>query len=155
MAEFLSEQQLDEKVVPKNKTTPAKRKRGRPKGSKNKPKEPPSSLELTDVEQEGTLEWCRAVFWAVQHMATPRMTQTKAGSLLRYTQWKIARKDPMKFSLQLVPKAMSMLEKVKPDDQGGVVEAEEKSVAELQAFLDRATKEAFEDDIRELSEGVK
>lgn len=103
-------------------------------------------MELTEIEQEGSLEWCRAVLWAAQHMSKSRMTQKQAGGLLRYSTWKVARENPKEFSLQLVPKAIMILEKIKPDDDGGVVELEERSVAELEKFLDRAIDEAFEEE---------
>lgn len=85
--------------------------------------------------------WALDVFWAYEHMGE-RVKKDDAGPG-RYALWKFAREDPSKFIGQILPKAMSLLEKArdKEGDDQVVVEAERKGITELRLTLKEALAE--------------
>lgn len=89
--------------------------------------------------------WAADCYWAYEHLGD-RVTRAKAGTAARFAQWKMAAKDPEYFVMQVMPKAMTMLEKArdKAGDEDGVSRAEQKSIAELQRILTAAIAEAGE-----------
>ena len=93
-------------------------------------------------DEQSAIAWARAVMWAAKHTGT-RVTKKTAG-LQRYSLWKIANDDPQAFNVQLVPKAIGLLDKLKrPDEDMAVDAAERSSIAELQELLEGAIAESL------------
>lgn len=118
----------------------------------------PDSAGIPDTERDPSREnpgdnaisaregyaWAADCFWAYDNMGG-KMTQAKAGSAGRYYQWKMATKNPEQYVMQVLPRAMTMLEKARDkagDDANVVVRAEEKQIAELQSILTAAIAES-------------
>lgn len=127
---------------------PVKRKRGRPRKNPAPGSGAPSVAPVGDVggppkEDAAAIEWCRAVLWAAEHVNTAKMTERKAGNLLRYSLWQFGRDNPKELVVQLVPKALTLLDKNKGTGEGDdVIEAENMAVKELETLLDGALQEA-------------
>lgn len=96
-----------------------------------------------DPDDKAALTWCRAVLWAADHMHDDDMTVEKAGNKLRFSMWQSAQKYSKELLIQLVPKALQILDRNR--DDGSTVEAnaaERKSVQELKELLAGAIEES-------------
>lgn len=120
-----------------------KKKRGRPKGSKNKPKTPEVvELPPEPSDDAASVEWAKAVKFAVENMNTAKMTITKAGGKLRHSMWQAAREFPKELLVNLMPKALAILDRNQDQAQAEVAEAERKPIRELEELLERAVAES-------------
>jgi len=124
---------------------PTTRKRGRPKGTtkkalaaKNAPTVVPAELD----DDKAAVEWARAVMWAAEHIRVSKITKRKAGNAMRYTYWQLGQDNQKQLLVDLVPKALMILDKNKGEgDQSGVVLAEQKNINDLKALLERVLEE--------------
>lgn len=116
-------------------TPPTKKKPGRPK----KPPVTPS-LEGDDV---GSIDLARAIQFAVENLNKTNMTPRKAGSKLRFALWQAGQADAKGLLLNLLPKAMTIIDKQtnhKVEDEE--TRREEAAVKEIDELLEAAIEEA-------------
>lgn len=100
--------------------------------------------EELDPEDRAAVTWCKAVLWAAENMNDKSMTISRAGSKLRYSMWESAQEYPKELLVQLVPKALAILDKNKQMDEGDEVEeAEKEGIQELEEMLKTAIEEAL------------
>jgi len=105
-------------------------------------------IEAVDSDNMG-LDVARAILWAAENISTARITKRQAGSALRYAYWQYGRKERTKLLVDLVPKALSIIDKNKtPAEDANIEAAERKAFKELEMFLDSAVEE-FEKEVRE------
>ena len=105
--------------------------------------EQPPTDETVDLDDQAALTWCRAVIWASGNMHDDNMTLKKAGSKLRYSMWQSTKKYSKEMLIQLVPKALQILDRNKDDGTSAETEAvERKSVADLKELLAGAIEES-------------
>lgn len=104
-------------------------------------------VDATNAATAGLREghaWAIDAFWAYENLGE-KMTRQKAGTSARWAQWQSARKDTGYFLMQILPKAMQLLERAR--DKGAdadMVEREErKEIAKMQRVLKEAIKEAI------------
>lgn len=96
-----------------------------------------------DPDDRAALTWCRAVLWAAENMNESKMTLGKAGSKLRYSMWQSAKEYPKELLIQLVPKALQIIDRNKDDGTSAESDAaERKSVQELKELLAGAIEES-------------
>lgn len=99
---------------------------------------------ITEDTVEGTLEWCEAVLWAAKHVNTARMSERRAGSKLRYSLWQFGRGNTKELVVNMVPKALTILDKNKqPEEIEAMEEAEKTPIAELEKLLETTLEEAL------------
>ena len=97
--------------------------------------QPPAESNI-DPDDKAALTWCRAVLWAAEHMNEKKMTERKAGNKLRFSMWQSAQDYPKELLIQLVPKALQIIDRNKEDGSTAeAVASERKSVAELKELL--------------------
>lgn len=98
--------------------------------------------EVTSYARE-SYAWAEDSFWAFENMGNT-MTKKKAGSASRLAMHKYAKNNPDQFLGQILPKAMTLLEKAraKEGDTDEIIRAEQKSIAELRKLLKMAVEEA-------------
>jgi len=121
---------------------PPKKRRGRPKGWR-KPKPEAAPVAVPNNDDEAGIEWARAVVWAAEHVHVAKMTKRKAGNAMRHTYWQLGRDNQKQLLVDLMPKALSILDKAKgKGDDTGIIIAEEQNIAELSALLAQARAEA-------------
>lgn len=116
-----------------------KRKRGRPKKSEQ------PQVETPDDVNQSAVEWAHAILWAVENVGQSKMSKQKAGSATRHALWEFGRENTKALVVNLMPKAMSILEKqdaMRVDDE--VAAAEEKAVDEIDKLIKDAIEEAKE-----------
>ena len=104
----------------------------------------PFSPEETANIVRVTHRWASDCFWTFEHLGD-RMTLAKAGNAGRWGLWQMAKNDPERFLNQILPKAMSILDRAidkSGDGEDIIVKAERKNIAELQDILRRAVAEA-------------
>lgn len=110
---------------------------------------PPSSVEnsaepapLVDGPTEGH-RWALDCYWAYENMGG-KPTRAKAGTAARFALWQMANKDTGIFVMDIMPRAMALLDKAraKSSDTDMVVRKENKKIAELQEILRGAIEES-------------
>ncbi len=105
--------------------------------------EPEPAENNIDPDDKAALSWCKAVLWASEHMHDKSMTVEKAGSNLRFSMWQSAQKYSKELLIQLVPKALQIIDRNKDDGSSAeTADAERKSVAELKELLAGAIEES-------------
>ena len=105
--------------------------------------EQPPAENSIDPDDKAAMTWCRAVLWASEHMHDKKMTVEKAGSKLRYSMWQSAQDYSKEVLMQLVPKALQILDRNKDDGTTAeAADAERKSVVELKELLAGAIEES-------------
>lgn len=83
--------------------------------------------------------------WAAENSGQSKMSKQKAGSTMRYALWEFGRENTKELVVQLVPKAMAILDKhFSGQDEEGVVREEERSIKEMEKLLAAAIKESQE-----------
>lgn len=103
----------------------------------------PEQVAETPDDQTAAVGWCKAVLWAAEHINVARMTQQKAGSLLKYSLWQFGRDNPKELVVQLVPKALAILDRNKAlADSSAIAEIENLSIAEMESLLESALAES-------------
>lgn len=96
-----------------------------------------------DPDDRAAMTWCKAVLWAAENMNEPAMTMAEAGSKLRFSMWEATQKYPKELLIQLVPKALQIIDRNKGDGSGEEMKtAEHKSVQELKELLAGAIEES-------------
>ncbi len=104
--------------------------------------EPPDDKPI-DPDDTAALTWCRAVVWASENMHEKKMTEKKAGSKIRYSMWQSSEKYPKEMLIQLVPKALQILDRNKDSGTSAeTADAERKSVVDLRELLAGALEES-------------
>ena len=88
--------------------------------------------------------WAQAVLWAADNVdvTKKKMTKTRAGSALRYNLFLFAKDDLRELHANLIPKALSILDKNKNPEGGDLTAAEEKNCDELLTILKQALAES-------------
>lgn len=107
--------------------------------------EQPVSVDPPDDEDtKFVVTWARAVLWAVDHVDVKKsqMTKTKAGSALKYNMYLLGKDDLRELHVNLVPKALNILDKNKNPEGGDIAAAEEKDCDELEVILKQALEES-------------
>ena len=95
------------------------------------------------LDEEAAVNWARAVMWAAERVNVKRLSVKQAGSASLHAMWQFGRDDPKALMVQLVPKALNILDKNRGDGPGAdVVDAEMRSVKELQELLAGALAES-------------
>jgi hypothetical protein len=108
----------------------------------------PGSVELpppdADAEiDQSAVEWAHSILWAAKHVNEARMSRTKAGSQIKYAMWEFGRDNAKELVVNLVPKALTILDKnKKPEAEAEIEAAEKQSISELKELLAGALKEA-------------
>lgn len=101
------------------------------------------------AEDQASLTWCKAVLWAAEHMNEKTMTLKKAGNKLRLSMWQSTQEYPKELLIQLVPKALQILDRNKGSEETvEMVRAEEKAVDEMLDLLKVALVDAAKVDTR-------
>jgi len=87
--------------------------------------------------------WALDCDWVWQNLGG-KMTRDKAGTPARWALWQYAKKDMDKFIQQIMPKAMTLLEKAldKEGDTDVIIIKERKNIATLKQILSDALIEA-------------
>lgn len=96
-----------------------------------------------DPDDKAAVTWCKAVLWATENMNDDSMTLGKAGSNLRFSMWQSTKKYSKEMLIQLMPRALQILDRNKDDGSTAeAADAERKSVAELRELLAGAIEES-------------
>ncbi len=106
------------------------------------PQENESSFDGGTYAREG-YAWAVDAYWVYEHLGD-RLNKEKAGNPGRYALWKYAKKETDKFIGQMLPKAMTLLEKARDNtnDDATIVQKEHKAVGELRSLLRKAVAES-------------
>jgi hypothetical protein len=108
--------------------------------------EPPSAADTPlagpDLFSREEYSWARDIFWVYENLGK-KVTKVAAGSS-RYVLWQHANRDKHGFITQMMPKAMALMEKARErqGDDITIIQQERREIAELQAVLRDAIKEA-------------
>lgn len=96
-----------------------------------------------EVQREG-YRWATDCFWVYKRIGA-KLTKAEAGPG-RWALWQEAKRDLSNFVGQILPKAMTLLEKArdKAGDTGAVEKVERKEIGKLQEILIAAREEAAE-----------
>jgi hypothetical protein len=95
-----------------------------------------------DLSDSTGVSVARSIIWAAEHISQTRITQKEAGSALNYAYWQYGKKNRTELLVQLVPKALSIIDKNKtPQENADVAAAEKASIAELEELLEGALEE--------------
>lgn len=99
--------------------------------------------EPTGELERSSYSWAEDVYWVYEHLGD-RVNRSTAGNAGRYALWKNAKADVDKFITQMMPRAMSLLEKSldKEVDDAVIIRREKKNIAELENILADALVEA-------------
>lgn len=109
---------------------------------------PEAAVEAPEPDDEAeinqsAIEWAHSILWAAKNVGNGRMSRAKAGSQAKFAMWEFGRENTKELMVNLVPKAMMILDKnKKPEEQAELEAAERKSIAELEELLEGAMKEA-------------
>jgi hypothetical protein len=106
---------------------------------------PPAPIPTVEPSDElHAVEWARAVLWAADNVDhnKKRMSKTKAGSAMRYNMFLFGKENGKELMVNLVPKALNILDKNKNPDGGEITEAEERGAGELLGILKQALEES-------------
>lgn len=89
--------------------------------------------------------WMQDCFWVYENLGS-KITRAKSGTPARWALFQMAKKDTGYFMMQILPKALLLLEKAREKGADGdmVVKEEEKEIRSLQKLLKEAVKEAVE-----------
>jgi hypothetical protein len=120
---------------------PKKRGPGRPR-KHPLPEEPPEQA-IPEVVNRSALEWAQAILWAAEHINKSRMSKTRSKTPLRHAMWEWGRDNTRELYVQLMPRAMAILEKYSTnlvDEE--VVKLEEKAIQEMEELLQAAIEES-------------
>lgn len=100
----------------------------------------PPSVDIPPTEGH---RWALDCYWAYENMGG-RPNRAKAGSAARFALWTMANKDTGAFVMDIMPRAMALLDKAraKNTDADSVVRKENKKIAELQETLRAAIEES-------------
>lgn len=103
--------------------------------------EPPAPADLAPPT-EGH-RWALDCYWAYENMGG-RPNKAKAGTPARLALWSMANKDPGAFVMDIMPRAMALLDKARAKSSDGdmVVRKENKKIGELQEILRLAIEES-------------
>ena len=109
--------------------------------------QPTAKLEWEPTDDADGISIARDILRAAELSTKARVTKKEAVTPLCYAYWKHARKDKGKnmddLLVNLVPKALSLLDKYKANDaESDIEKAEHKAIAELEDLLDTAMEEA-------------
>lgn len=110
---------------------------------------PPSSVgepvdaPLADSAPTEGHRWALDCYWAYENMGG-KPSRAKAGTAARFALWQMANKDTGAFVMDIMPRAMALLDKAraKSNDSDSVVRKENKKIAELQEILRGAIEES-------------
>lgn len=99
-------------------------------------------VEGPDLFKREEYAWARDIFWVYENLGK-RVTKASTTSG-RYVLWQHANRDKHGFITQMMPKAMALMEKARErqGDDITIIQKERKEIAELQALLKDAIKEA-------------
>lgn len=109
------------------------------------PEAAPEAPEPDDTAEinQSAIEWAHSILWAAKHSGVAKMSRAKAGSQAKFAMWEFGRENTKELMVNLVPKAMMILDKnKKPEEQAELEAAERKSIGELEDLLAGAIKEA-------------
>jgi AcrR family transcriptional regulator len=107
--------------------------------------DPPAVVSPESLDDKAAVEWARSVMWAAEHVHISRMAKRKAGTPMRFTLWQYGRENQKELLVNMVPRALSYLDKAKAGKEPeGVMLAEQKSIDELRALLEQALGELAE-----------
>jgi hypothetical protein len=100
----------------------------------------PLSVDIPPTEGH---RWALDCYWAYENMGG-RPNKAKAGTPARLALWSMANKDPGAFVMDIMPRAMALLDKARAKSSDGdmVVRKENKKIAELQEILRGAIEES-------------
>lgn len=99
-------------------------------------------FEPAEADDNIGLATARAILWAAEHL-NDKVTQKSAPVPLAYNYWKHGKKYPTKLLVELVPKALSIIDKNKAASESADVQAAEKrSIADLEELLAGALEDA-------------
>ena len=108
-----------------------------------KTKAQPDAFEPATDDDNIGLSVAKAILWASERLHVARMTQKEAGNPLNYNYWKHGKKNPTELLVQLVPKALSIIDKNRtPAADADVVAAEKQSIKDLEELLEGAIEDA-------------
>ena len=109
-----------------------------------KKSEPPQeTLPAPPTDSAGAVAWAQAILYAAENLGKARVTQRQAGSKINYAMWQASREYPKEFLVQLMPKALAILDKNKAGvEEEEIEKAEEKSIKELEGLLAEYRKDA-------------
>lgn len=124
----------------------AYRRAGKPGAKKPKAKpvvnEPAIVAEPTNTS-DGGVAWARAILWAAENMRNKRITKRGAGSIANYSMWQFSQEEPKTLLVQLVPRALTIIDKYKGEIGGSDADAAEQAdIADLEDLLARAIVDA-------------
>lgn len=121
-----------------------KRKVGKPKPAKPEVvTDAPVEAPLADVLSTGGLAWARAILWAAENIKVKRMTKRQAGSILNWSMWEFGRDEPKSLLVQLVPRALAILDKQKESEAPPEIDREElDEIADMEELLEAAIAES-------------
>jgi len=102
---------------------------------------PPPDIDA-EINQS-VVEWAHSILWAAKHINEPRMSLKKTGCKIKYGYWEFGRENTKELMVNLVPKALTILDKnKKPEAEAEIEAAEKQSISELKELLAGAIKEA-------------
>jgi hypothetical protein len=105
---------------------------------------PDAILEPPADDVKFAVTWAQAVLWAADNVDTSKkmMTKQRAGSALRYNLFLLGKDDLRELHVNLVPKALNILDKNRSPEGGNIAAAEEMAAAELLHTLKIALEES-------------
>lgn len=108
------------------------------------PQDDGATVVIEPDDEASSLKWARDVMWAADNIDTAKnkMTKAKAGSAARYNYYLLGKENPKDLLVNLVPKAINIIDKSKPSEGSDIDMAENKSIAELEELLKMAIAES-------------